>query len=98
LAEENALLEEARQALTRSDAAHALRLLERHQHRFKKAQLVEEREALWVRALLSAGQARAARERAAHFEHAHPGSLLLPSVQQALRKAEAEGSIDNSNP
>jgi hypothetical protein len=85
LAAERAVIERARSALARGDAQGALLSIAQHQREFPRGQLVEEREALAVQALVTAGRAQEAVARAAHFRKAFPNSLLLPLVAQALR-------------
>lgn len=88
LAQERALIEEARSALAAGDPTACLRALETHASRHADGALVEEREALMVRALVAAGQREAAARRAAIFRNEHPGSLLLPAVESALGQRE----------
>jgi hypothetical protein len=85
LAEQRWLLERARTALSRGDGAAALDSLDEHQRRFPEGQLTEEREVLEIQASLTLGHASEARLRATEFERRHPGSLLLPAVEGALR-------------
>lgn len=83
LANERALLEAARTALGRSEAASALASLERHRARYPAGQLREEREALSVQALVSLGRTDEARARAERFKKDFPKSLFLPVVDVA---------------
>ncbi|HVY44424.1 MAG TPA: hypothetical protein VHB21_01045 [Minicystis sp.] len=76
LAEERSLIDTARAAIGRGNAAGALEKLEEHARRFPRGRLTEEREALWVMAL--SGAARDAR--AAAFHERFPKSLLLPQA------------------
>jgi hypothetical protein len=85
LAQERALLEMARTALSRRDLSHAFESLESHASKFPNGQLAEERESLWVQALASAGRLEEARLRAAEFKAKYPNSLLLPAVEAALQ-------------
>lgn len=85
LSAERALVERARSALARGDAAGALAAVERHEREFSRGQLVEEREVLAVQALAASGRAQEAAERGARFRKAYPTSLLLPLVDAALR-------------
>jgi hypothetical protein len=84
LAAERSLLEIARVALVRGQAAGALAALERHARQFPNGALVEEREGLLVQALVDARQYDRARERAARFNQRYPRSLFAPVVDQAL--------------
>ena len=78
------LLEIARGALVRGQAAGALAALERHARQFPSGALAEEREGLLVQALVAARQYDRARERAARFNQRYPRSLFAPVVEQAL--------------
>jgi hypothetical protein len=84
LAHERALLETARTALARHQR-EVLDLLDRHAREFPRGRLAEERESLWVQALVQAGRADEARARGARFVQRWPRSLLLPVVDAALR-------------
>jgi hypothetical protein len=85
LAAERAIIERARSALARGDGQGALVPIAEHEREFARGQLIEEREALAVQALVIAGRVKEATERAARFRKAFPNSLLLPIVDQALR-------------
>ncbi len=79
---ERTLIERARTALTRTDAAAALEALRAHRARFPRGQLAEERDVLEVTALRMRGDDSAARDAAKRFQKNHPDSLLgdaLPS-------------------
>jgi hypothetical protein len=84
LSAERAMLDEARSALARGDAANALNLLEAHAYSFHKPQLAEEREAIAVQTLVALGRYDDARARAARFKEATPNSLFLPAVEAAV--------------
>jgi hypothetical protein len=84
LAEERALIDAAQSALARGDAASALKLLLRHEKEFSTGRLTEERAALTVQALASAGRLVEAGERAARFRLRYPNSLLLTRVNAAV--------------
>ncbi len=84
LAEERGLIEMARTALGRGKPADALFALDEHGRRFSSGQLVEEREALTVQALVSSGELELANARAAQFKARFPRSLLTPVVDAAL--------------
>ena len=88
LAAERALIDTARSALARGDAAAALDVLGRHRQQFPSGQLSEERAALVVQALASAGRLREAGESAGRFRLTYPKSLLLPVVNQAVGAQE----------
>jgi hypothetical protein len=83
------LLEQARAAVAREDFMAALQLLIEHARRFRTGRLVEEREALRVKALAGLGRRGAARRAAADFEANFPRSPLLPSVSDMLDSSAA---------
>ncbi len=85
LGRERALLETARAALARGDSAAGLDAIARHAREFPQGRLVEEGDALRVRALVAAGRVAEARTAAEAFRGAHPDSVLQPSVDAALR-------------
>jgi len=80
LAEQQALLDVARQEFAQSDYAQTLKTLALHSARFSKSVLAEEREALWIKALAASDRLPDARARAARFRALYPQSLLLPSI------------------
>jgi hypothetical protein len=83
LQEENSLLETARAALARKDADAALAALGTHAAKFPQGQLVEERSALEVLALATAGRAEEARAKAAAFRQRFPAGLFRGLVDGA---------------
>ena len=85
LAAERALLEIAREALVRGQADGALAALACHEATFPQGELAEERDGLFVQALVAAHRDDEARLRAARFDHRYPRSLFAPVVRQALR-------------
>lgn len=76
------LLRQARAAVARGDFKAALSQIAEHTRRFKNGRLVEEREALRVKALVGLGRAEEARRGAAAFRARFPRSVLLPAVSQ----------------
>jgi hypothetical protein len=84
LGAERGLLEIARAALVRGEAAGALAALARHEQTFPHGELTEEREGLFVQALVAARRYDDARARAARFSRRYPRSLFAPVVAQAL--------------
>ena len=81
------MLDRARSALVRHDAADALSAIRSHEKSFARGQLVEERESMRVLALVLAhdfGSARAAAER---FHKVYARSMFLPVVDRALESA-----------
>ncbi|MEO6601985.1 MAG: hypothetical protein ABIQ16_19050 [Polyangiaceae bacterium] len=84
LADQQALLDVARRAFTRSDYESALQTLAVHERRFPKSVLGEEREALRIKALAARGQLAEAKARAVRFKARFSQSLLLPSLIDSL--------------
>jgi hypothetical protein len=87
LADENALLEQARTALVRGQGEAALRALDEHQRAYSNGLLQEERDALRVQVLVKLGRREEAQRAATTFRERHAGSLLQPSVDAALDNA-----------
>ncbi len=85
LALERLLITEAQSALARRAAPQALAALSRHERFFPSGALAEERDALWIQALVQGGHDPEAQARGRLFRAEHPDSLLLPMVEQALR-------------
>ena len=85
--EELALLDRARRAVATGDFRTALQAIEKHARTFPKGQLVEEREALRVRALAGAGLSKKADQAARDFESSYPKSVLVPELQDDDRTA-----------
>jgi hypothetical protein len=82
---ERALLDAARAALVSGDADTALRLLERHTRAYAAHPLLgDERDALFVQALVRAGRYDEARARAEALRRKAPDSLFLSAVDAAL--------------
>lgn len=92
LSEERALLERARTALGRSQPEVAQAAAEEHLRRFPDGQLAEEREVLWVQALMRLERHREAQQKAHAFRRKYPQSILLPVLEAAMN--EAGGSSD----
>jgi outer membrane protein assembly factor BamD (BamD/ComL family) len=84
LSGQQALLDEARRSLARGAPASALASLSTHEARYPESALTQEREALVIKSLAAVGRIAEARTRAEDFARRYPGSLLLPSVQDAL--------------
>ena len=84
LAAERAMLDVARTAVGRGQGAAAIAELERHAAAFPRARLAEEREALWIQALLQTGRQDDAHARAARFKRSFPRSMALPALEAAL--------------
>jgi hypothetical protein len=86
---ETRLLDEARGAMQRGDAATALRRLDEHRRLFPTSEREEDRELLAIEALLVAKQDAAAAARAAAFLRRHPESTHLDEIR-ALGDRAAE--------
>jgi len=82
---ERKLVEMARTALARGQKDSALAALRRHVRWFPDGQLAEERDGLWVSALVARGDYAQAREHAARFHRQYPHSLFAPVVEQSLK-------------
>jgi hypothetical protein len=81
---ERALLDAARVALVGGDSDTALRALDRHARTYARPILGEERDALFVQALVRAGRYDEARTRADAFRRRAPNSLFLSAVDAAI--------------
>jgi outer membrane protein assembly factor BamD (BamD/ComL family) len=86
LAEERAILDDARRALDNRDPSAALERLREHATRFEPGELAEEREVLWIRALESQAVAAATIERIERFLRAFPRSPHRASLEQRLER------------
>ena len=86
IAGEATVLEHARLSLNGGDASAALADVQLHARRFPRGVLSEERDALWIRALLQGGERAQAERRAATFNRNYPSSVHADSVARALRE------------
>jgi len=86
LTAESALLERARRALERGAPEAALVEVKRHARLFARGHLVEERDALWIKALAASGHGQAARARASSFQQRFPRSIQQDAIARALRE------------
>jgi hypothetical protein len=84
IADQLAMLEQARTALGRGDTNRALKLLAMHAKEYPASTLSEEREALAVKSLARAGRLAEAKTRLAQFEAQFPGSLMLSTLRRAV--------------
>lgn len=84
LGAERSLLDVARAALTRGEAAEALAAVDRHSRDYPDGVLVEEREAIAIKALVALGRRDDARARARTFEQRFPNGLMLRAVKGAV--------------
>lgn len=85
LAAESLLLERARVGLIRGDAQASLEAIRLHALRYSRGVLAEERDALWIQALLAAGQRRQATQRFEQFNQDYPGSPLRSGIEGVFR-------------
>lgn len=83
-AAEIAMLEKARAAITKGAFAAALSPLGEHARQFPAGHLVEEREALRIRALVGLGKGNEARRAAAAFRRRFPQSIMLPRIDELV--------------
>ena len=82
--EELRLLDRARQFARRGDYSAALAATRDHQRKFSDGRLVEEREALRIRALMGLGRVTEAGEAAALFRRRFPRSVLLETIDRMM--------------
>ena len=82
---ERELLELARRAIARGHAEDALAALTKHDRRFAKGRLAEERDSLRVPALVMLGRHDEAMQRAQQFRTRYPTSLFGPVVERAVQ-------------
>jgi hypothetical protein len=78
-------VERVRALVHDGDAAQALELLAMEERHHPRSQLAEERELLKLQAYIRLGRLDEARQGLEAFRRNHPDSLLLPSVDAALR-------------
>jgi TolA-binding protein len=81
---ERELLDVARAALARGNPDGAIASLRRHVERWPNGLLAEEREVVWIQALVAGGRRHDADERGGRFRRDYPGSALTPAVDAAL--------------
>jgi hypothetical protein len=86
LARERALLDQARQAFQSGDYGETRRVAELHARKFPSGLLVEEREALVIKALVNEGRRDEALARGQKFRERFPRSLFGPAVVEALEE------------
>jgi hypothetical protein len=85
--DERKILDEARGAVEREDGAGALAATDAHARRYPRGVLVQEREAIAVRALVLLGRTDEARARVERFRERFPDSLLLPALESTAGAA-----------
>ena len=84
---ERKLLQQARDSLVEGQFADALVPIAEHDRRFSTGRLVEEREALRVRALSGLGRTEDAHRAASEFRTRFPRSVLLPRMSEPVQAA-----------
>jgi hypothetical protein len=84
LSAERIVLDEARGALAQGDPARAIERLDHHRRAFPTPLLGEERDAMWVQALVKGGRVDEARTRAEAFRRRYPDSLFSSVVDSAI--------------
>ncbi len=87
LTAERQLLDLARGALEREEPERALDATARHERKYPNGALVQEREAMAIRALVMLGRVGEAHERADRFRTRFPQSLLLPTIDATVGTA-----------
>jgi hypothetical protein len=80
------VLQRARTAVARSEFSSALEATLDHQRRFPAGRLVEEREALRIKALAGLGRNDEAERAAGRFRDRFPRSVLTPRVEETARR------------
>lgn len=86
---ERILLDAARGAIEREDGLAALAALEQHERKYPSGVLVQEREAMAIRALVMLGRTTDAMARARRFRARFPDSALLPSIDSIVQALPA---------
>lgn len=87
------LLEKARTLLSDGDAAGTLKLLKQHQWRYPKSSMEQERQSLYIKALVLAGRRVEARAKALAFVRRFPHSTLRSSVEKSIQSMQSNASI-----
>lgn len=83
--EETRLLEEAEAALKRGRPQDALRLVEAHRRAYARGELSQEREALEIVGLCSAGERERGMAALHAFQNAYPGAAVMPRLNATCR-------------
>jgi hypothetical protein len=94
LAQEQRLIDEAREALAHGLPRDAATALDEHARRFAHGQLDEERESLAIRIELTLGRLAQARTRAAAFLAHRPDSLFAPVVRSLAARAAVSAPVE----
>jgi hypothetical protein len=84
LAEQQALLDQARASLRRGDGSGALAVIAGHESLYPVTEFAEERAAIRILALVMSGRGSEARAHAERFRERFPTSLFLPAIEKSL--------------
>ena len=87
---ERRLIERARVAVSAGRGDVALGVLRQHRREFASGRLSEEREALWIRALVQSGRDAAALKRGERFRNRYPKSIHRAAVESALKRLKPQ--------
>lgn len=89
LIRERELLDVARSAMSHDRPLDAITAAKRHEKRWPKGYLVEEREVVWIQALVATGEYEQAKTHGAAFHRNFPHSALTSAVDAALQEANS---------
>jgi hypothetical protein len=84
LTKEREILDAARAALGQGRPDDAIAAAKQHEAKWPRGYLVEEREVVYIQALVAAGRRDEATRRGAAFRRTFPKSMLMPAVDAAL--------------
>jgi hypothetical protein len=96
LIRERELLDVARSAMSHGRPQDAIAAAKRHEKRWPKGYLVEEREVVWIQALVATGEYDEAKTHAASFHKKFPRSALTSAVDAAIEEANSATSATDS--
>jgi len=92
---ERRLIERARVAVSSGRGDVALGVLRKHRREFASGRLAEERDALWIRALVQSGRDAAALKRGARFRNRYPKSIHRAAVESALKRLKPQQPVED---
>jgi hypothetical protein len=96
LIRERELLDVARAALSHGRPLDAIAAAKRHEKRWPKGYLVEEREVVWIQALVATGDDDQAKMHGAAFHRNFPHSALSAAVDTALQDSNSVSNMTDS--
>lgn len=96
LTAERELLDAARATLARGEPQTGIVFLEKHAKQFPKGMLTEEREALYVRILVTSGAHESALARAENFRLKFPNSIFMPVIERAIASISRRNAVGES--